>query len=339
MSLDAEFQWVEVGAEDKTAPQGFVRNKMMHASDLLAWRDRYNNTGVFATAYRYRTQDKKGDLFGNLYFDLDGTSYEAVKADAIRLTIILEALFGIKPEDLLIFFSGNKGIHIIVPAAVLGIQPHPHLNEIFKFIASTLAGQLPNGTLDTKVYDRVRLFRLPNSKHTKSGLYKVPLSYDELLYCSADRIRQIASEPRDWKVSRPTYRTRAAVVYQNYVKQWEASKLAQKFNRQRGHRQLDFTPPCVKHLILNGAVEGARNQTAAVLANHYKQRGYSEEHTIETLRRWNEKRVSPPMDDRELVTTVRSIYARDYYYGCTTLERLAPCDKVNCRFGKYKAAQ
>lgn len=337
MNPDAEFQWVEVGAEDKTAPQGFVRNHMVHPGDVTAWRDRYNNCGVFATAYRYRSADKTGDLFGNLYFDLDSKEdYGQVKADAIRLTIVLEALFGIKPEDLLIFFSGNKGIHIVVPAAVIGVQPHPHLNEIFKYIATTLSAQLPYQTLDLRVYDRVRLFRLPNSRHSKSGLYKIPISYEELLQYSAERIREMARQPRSWPVKQPIYRTRAAVVYQSYVRQWEASKQARKFNRQRGQKQLDFTPPCVKHLILNGAVEGSRNETAAVLANHYRQRGYSEEHTVETLRCWNEKRATPPIEDGELLTTIHSIYTRDYYYGCTTLSRLAPCDIEHCRFGKYR---
>lgn len=338
MDLAQEFPWIEVGAVDPGAPQGFVRNRMVHPEDLPRWRDRYDNRGVYCTAYRYRSEDRKGDLHGNLYFDFDSKEdYGQVRADAIRMLVILEALFSIKPEDVWIFFSGMKGIHIIVPAAVLGIGPHPHLNEIFKYIATSLGSQLANKTLDPRVYDRVRLFRLPNSEHNKSGLYKVPLSFDELVSLSQDEIRALATAPRKWGRENPRYNTKASVTYQAYVKQWEASKIARKFNQNRGDKKLDFTPPCVKYLLQNGAKDGFRNNTAAVLANHFKQRGYSEDHTMEAMRRWNEKRVAPMIEDAELQTTVRSIFTRDYYYGCTTLETLAPCDKAACKFGKYKS--
>jgi hypothetical protein len=336
LSLDAEFPWIEVGAVDLHSPQGFVRNRMIRPADLGQWRDRYDNKDVYCTTYRYREQDKKGDLYGHLYFDLDSPDYELVKADAVRLLVILEALFGVKPEDLWIFYSGGKGIHIIVPADVMGINPHPNLNEIFKLLATTLSAQTANKTVDLRVYDRVRLFRLPNSQHGKSLLFKVPLSVEELIQCDLSQIKALAAEPRKWQ--RPTLRhnAKAASSFSGYIKQWEASKIAQKFSRESGVRHLDFVPPCIKHMLQEGAAEGQRNHTLAALANHFKQRGYSEDHTIRALSKWNQRAVSPPVAEIEVTNTVRSIFTREYHYGCTTLEQLAPCDKDNCAFGKYK---
>src|SRR5581483_4223088 len=45
------------------------------------------------------------------------------------------------------------------------------------------------------VYDKVRLFRAPNSRHPKTGLHKRRLTLDELLHLDAARVRQLATEP------------------------------------------------------------------------------------------------------------------------------------------------
>jgi hypothetical protein len=45
------------------------------------------------------------------------------------------------------------------------------------------------------VYDKVRLFRAPNSRHPKTGLHKRRLTLDELLHLGAARVRQLAAAP------------------------------------------------------------------------------------------------------------------------------------------------
>jgi len=50
-------------------------------------------------------------------------------------------------------------------------------------------------SIDSGVYDKVRLFRAPNSRHPKTGLHKRRLTFDELMRLSADRIRQLAAAP------------------------------------------------------------------------------------------------------------------------------------------------
>ena len=43
-------------------------------------------------------------------------------------------------------------------------------------------------TVDLSVYDQNRLFRLPNTKNSKSGLWKVSLQAHELLTLSEEKI-------------------------------------------------------------------------------------------------------------------------------------------------------
>ncbi len=52
--------------------------------------------------------------------------------------------------------------------------------------------------IDTGVYDKVRLFRAPNSWHPKTGLHKRRLALDELLHLDAARIRQLAAAPESF---------------------------------------------------------------------------------------------------------------------------------------------
>ena len=49
--------------------------------------------------------------------------------------------------------------------------------------------------IDSAIYDRVRLFRAPNSRHPKTGLHKRRFTYDELMGLNIDRIRELAAEP------------------------------------------------------------------------------------------------------------------------------------------------
>src|SRR5699024_6359870 len=54
--------------------------------------------------------------------------------------------------------------------------------------------------IDSSVYDHQRLFRLPNSRHARTGLYKRYLSHDELLSLDAERIRDLARHPAGFDV-------------------------------------------------------------------------------------------------------------------------------------------
>ena len=78
----------------------------------------------------------------------------------------------------------------------MGIKPQKRLNRLFKLIASEVKEMLPNKTLDTAIYDSVRLFRVVNSIHQKTGYYKIPLTYEELKNISYGEIIDTAKQPR-----------------------------------------------------------------------------------------------------------------------------------------------
>jgi GTPase SAR1 family protein len=134
---------------------------------------------------------EKGTLTGvtdiktdKLVFDFDDVnSPENAKKDAFELTKRLETQ-GIKTKDIEVYFSSNKGFHIIV---TLTNQLTPRQTGI---AAKKLAGDL--NTFDSQIYNASRILRVPWTKNQKSGLHKIPLTVNQLKL-PIDKIKSIAS--------------------------------------------------------------------------------------------------------------------------------------------------
>lgn len=95
-------------------------------------------------------------------------------------------------DDVLAFFSGGKGYHLGVP-----LTHNPDPSPDFHRVAGRLAAGLAAGAgvaTDASIYDRVKLFRAPNSRHPKTGLHKRPLTHRELFGLTPARVAELARE-------------------------------------------------------------------------------------------------------------------------------------------------
>ena len=133
-----------------------------------------------------------------LWFDLDGELRQALDAARRMVSAAVYGL-GFGESDLLIFFSGCKGLHVGLPTRAWGPEPGPNFHRVARCFAARLAA-LAEASIDTSVYDAGRLLRAPNSKHAKTGLHKRLLDFDELLHLSPERIAALAREPRAFDV-------------------------------------------------------------------------------------------------------------------------------------------
>jgi len=100
-----------------------------------------------------------------------------------------------------VWFSGSKGVHLMIDPMALGIQPSATLTSDMKVVATDLVKHLaatgaPDLTIDAGVYSLPRMIRLPDQVNPKSGLYKVELYHGELLTFSVDQIVELARAPR-----------------------------------------------------------------------------------------------------------------------------------------------
>jgi hypothetical protein len=129
-----------------------------------------------------------------LWFDVDNNDPAAALNSARRLVVAIDETLGVDRDDLPIFFSGSKGYHIGVPTAPWAPPPTPDFHATCKAFCAAVA-EHAEARIDGGIYDRVRIFRAPNSRHPKSGLHKRFLTAEELLGLGPDRIREFAREP------------------------------------------------------------------------------------------------------------------------------------------------
>lgn len=140
-----------------------------------------NHKGKHACNYILWDIDRENDL-------------EGARNDTLTLLNYWQSEFGLSPDDTWIYFSGNKGFHVVIAAATYGqLEPSEIMGESIKRAAIEMAGSVK---IDSVIYENHRIVRVANSKHAKSGLYKIELSYDELFSLTIPELQELAKEPR-----------------------------------------------------------------------------------------------------------------------------------------------
>lgn len=154
-------------------------------------------TGVVATA------GFAGPCWSDwLWFDIDRADLDAALKDARRLALALDGRYCPGDDDLLVFFSGSKGFHLGLPTALWSPVPSPVFHRAARRFAESVA-ESAGVAIDAGVYDRVRAFRAPNSRHPKTGLHKRRLTLDELTGLSLDAVLTKAKAPEPFDVPAP----------------------------------------------------------------------------------------------------------------------------------------
>ena len=135
-----------------------------------------------------------------LVWDIDRKDdLAAALADARKLVTYLLDRYGAHAENGLgAYFSGAKGFHVTL-VALPGFHPFVHVPAVVKLLCLTVA-QKVGATVDPVVYDRQRLFRLPNTRHPRTGLHKRFLEAEELFRLDAARVREVAKHPAGFRV-------------------------------------------------------------------------------------------------------------------------------------------
>lgn len=313
-------KWVECGANNNGH---FRRNIMIKPKDVNKFRFANDNIGVFCTPYIYSSRDQKeAFVISDFYLDLDGEDLKQVLQDSIRIINYLWKLYEIKPTDMKFYFSGSKGIHIMIPKEIFDIQYRPDLNTIFKLMAEEIKTNTSSNTIDTKIYDKRRLFRLPNSVHEKSRLYKIPLTIEEIVNQDIKAIYKMAESPRAILYTEPVLIKAAANNFTSYSRRTVRPKnvIKRPINVDES-----YTPPCIENILNNITKMGSRNDSLAALTSFYYQKHYSLDTVVEMVSNWGSKNCDPPIEEQEIITTVNSMYHNGYKTGCTWMKNISDC--------------
>ncbi len=188
-----------------------------------------------------------------------------------------------------VYFSGNKGFHVFLKT------DKEYTPEQMKYICAHLANDL--STFDSVVYNSTRAFRISNTKHAASGLYKIKV--DPMLLAKEDAIEQIknlAKAPGTWDEESE------ALSNTEFIDKILATKIERKsvvvdlsevdeVDGIRGLNTIDFRkskniPKCI-YALTHGIMKpgaGHRHHIFLHLGNFYRNQGYPKEVTYNLLK-------------------------------------------------------
>lgn len=242
--------------------------------------DREND--YYASAYLYSDEQveefkKNGTVRGiknvvtnRIWFDFDTSedpSFAQIDAkEAIRR---LEK-YGINKNNIEIYFSGNKGFHLVVT-----LNRYITPDQVYNICVKKFGKDLKS--LDSSVYDPSRIFRVPGTKHQKSGLYKIPLTYNQLYLSTIPQIKKLASsldnikDDFEWEVASPKEEL-FEMPQQREIKNVEVDEL--DFSKKPSQWK-----NCKWALLQGNFSEGQRHNALMVIAATCRGLGYDKDTT------------------------------------------------------------
>ena len=281
-------------------------------------------------------------IYGDLYFDLDGNihtqkGFNKLKEDVIKMSIFLNSYLHLSDNEYRIYFSGAKGFHITVGAKVLGVEPSTDLNMIYKAWANYLHETFNINSLDLVIYDRKRLFRIPETINSKTGLKKQLVdiktirfakNYEEFI-ANINLINN--KESREDKLN-----VKAALAFYSKSQNFYKKKKEEAPQNNRPiviPKEKEELLPCVQNALITGANIGSRNNTLVTLSSAIMQSGYTMYETLELMHNWNDNNEKP-LSYHEIEMTVRSAYSMlltGKRYGCKALKEFGYCIGEKCK--------
>lgn len=239
-----------------------------------------------------------------LPIDLDSKNLNDAQVECQHLISLLVDQYEVNPDCLGVYFSGSKGFHIEIPTFLFGnIKPSPNLPYIFKEIPKILDIKYH----DTSIYNRNALWRFPNTINAKSGLYKIPLFFNQIYNLTIDDIKSLATKPVEgWK----------PVDYEDWDSTNELVDIWAKAEEKNRERKKP-----AKEYIFNGkggnnshthegVSEGNRNNRALEIARGLKAKGLKVNEVKDYIvNEWNPKNKPPEKNIRSIYRTVESVYS------------------------------
>ena len=202
-----------------------------------------------------------------LWFDIDRDDLTEALKDVRQLVAWLLRRFDtLAGDELLLFYSGSKGFHVGVQTSLWRPDPAIDFHDQCRCFAETIAEQA-QVTIDSGVYDRVRAFRAPNSRHQKTGRHKRFLELWELMTLEVDEIAKLADSPRRFSFSQTSLNgeavrmwDKAVLTVQQRQLQVKQRRTASPSNSDAGVSNYAIATRATMDFIRDGATSGDRHR-------------------------------------------------------------------------------
>jgi KaiC/GvpD/RAD55 family RecA-like ATPase len=308
------------------------------------------NKDYYRSVYHYSDDqrkrfDEKGTIAGitdvetNLVvFDFDcKDDLNKSRKDALDMVSRLIER-GLQVGDFNVYFSGSKGFSIEIETT------HRFSPNELKNLAYKLSEGLE--TADSVVYNPSRVFRIPMTKHPVSGLYKVPISLDDLSDLTIDQIKEYAkdtSNADNWEVHEIT-------LPDSLIELTREAPEVSNTNEDLGELDLGQKPkwlsPCKYAILMGHFKSGNRSNALMALCAAIKSQGIPKEVAHRMLKGAAELQAqrtnTEPFNKEEIWNNIVSVvYGPNWNgatYGCKDhkfLQDICPSkNSTNCHVHK-----
>jgi len=284
---------------------------------------------VYRSVYRY-TEDilqhmeknKSTKLYMGIHdvpfipIDIDkGDNTKEHTLEIFRAT--LNHLFeeGLSGENLQAYFSGT-GYHIDIHRDCFGFIPSKELPYIVKGTMENISN-----SLDISIYKRTSLYRCLYTKNQKSGLYKIPLSIEEIFTLTATEIETLAKTRRTFKFDKKYGEGELASLV---VKEVPAIK------QSRNITEPIKIATCIQKIYNQGPTTGERNNSILRMSSHFRRCGIPSSACKAALLKWNGGSLEPNLVEEK----VEYVYNSNYKYGCNDSLLKKYCDPKCIYYGR-----
>ena len=333
------FEWIELAAlmpDGKMARGKYVRINDFNA--LKTWAGKFDNRDVFTSVCSYVEPNHTSEFIVPVFFDIDcPTDLNAARENAITLCLMLMDRTSVPQESLDIYFSGNKGFHVLVPCKIFDAFYSPHVLTLYKAMAQK-AQQYGVPFLDNAVYTNRRIWRMANSINTKSGLFKIPLTFEELRDIGITGIQKLARSPRadDSLAICKTY-AQTAQWYRTAISYFESQPVKSKNHAKNinhefknGWRML----PCVKKIQETTLCDGSRHHIYMILARYYSYLNMHHDEILDRIERIDAH--NPVRDPDSIERFVKFGCEHPGFSGCDYNVLQKYCHNSDCFYAKLK---
>ena len=314
--------------------------------------------------------------FVDLAVDIDsGSEQEVVHTldDALIAARKITAFLSDKNIPHQVFFSGSKGFHIVVDHRCFGQTSAENNHLINMTMIELLEKEMGPMHFDPSLYSSRRQFRLVNTRHPKSGLYKIYISAADIDE-DIRHIQRLAEHPQPVPFINVTFNDYLGAIFAqashrvNHQKRYDTRprirgkiQAAKQSRPRKVKRRVDgklieqtvvtdigklHLPPCMREALMIGVkdrTKANRNQVTMMMAMFYKEIGRNLQETTDFLR-LHALRVlsqysssSPEQIDSSTISAVKSILDGDQYahYNCHFARKLGfSCDDT-CEWHKH----
>ncbi|HPO11708.1 MAG TPA: DnaB-like helicase C-terminal domain-containing protein, partial [bacterium] len=204
------------------------------------------------------------------------------------------------------------------------VQIHNYFGEGIEdrvILKATIGKYFPQ--CDLAIYGATSLIRAPYSINYKSGLYKVPFSFEEFMGYKFADIEKISHNN--------TIRNVAKIIRQentdwsNYIERDIALKIENN-NKVEGNEYQSNTALCIQAILQEGDTGFDRHHKMLRVGGHFYNAGLPIEYMKSIFLNWNKT-----LESKEIVRTVESSYKHGYKFSCSDAILTRYCDS-RCKF-------